>query len=72
MATLQTIRAKVHNATASNKGQADIDTYSILHEIIDDVRDSYRVALSNMGAVDVVDQVDAVVDTYVTNYYGEE
>jgi hypothetical protein len=54
------------------RGQADVDMRRILHEIIQDVRHSTRLAMASAGIPEqTVIQVDAVVDNYVANHYAD-
>ena len=57
------------------KGQADIDPYTILWEIYDDIRDSFALALSSLavGMKDSdIEPILSVVDQYVSTYYGDD
>lgn len=55
------------------KGQADIDMYDVLWEILDDVRSSYRLAMKMHDFHDdYVEDVDKTVFDYIVNHYGEE
>ncbi len=52
-------------------GQADIDVFALVHEIIDDVRSSYRLAAQGTVDPDRFDEVETEVSDYIANHYDE-
>ncbi len=62
--TVQTPQALVQAFTDGVQGRADIDVGGVVHDIIADVVDSFRLA----GATD--EQV-ATVQDYIANHYGD-
>lgn len=54
------------------QGRRDIDMRAILHEIIEDVRESYRMAIAGETHQRVLDRIDNEVDDYLANHYGDD
>lgn len=54
------------------RGEADIDMVEVLWAIIDDIRDSYRLAMASAGVyAETSGEIEATVTDYVINNYGE-
>ena len=62
------------------RGQADVDMFGLLHEVIEDIQSSYRLAMEatrdqphNVDRIgmDIINEVEGTVSDYVTNHYGE-
>lgn len=54
------------------KGQADVDMRGILHAIIGDVVDSFRLALSDEVEPAIRQRVITEVEDYIANNYGDD
>lgn len=55
------------------QGCADIDTESIMWAIVEDIRDSYRLAMSVEGvSLSQALQVELTVSDYISNNYEED
>lgn len=58
---------------AGCRGVKDIDMNELLWEIIDDVRDSYRLAMHNAGVnTATASVVTTTVSDYLANHYSDE
>ena len=59
------------------KGQADIDPHDILWEIIEDIQDSYHLAMMTSSYMPghyrktVADEIKKEVSDYISNHYGD-
>lgn len=59
------------------RGEADIDMRAILWEVIEDVRESYGLAIKHERAISMYpddldfDSIEASVSDYLTNNYGD-
>lgn len=56
---------------AGARGTADTDMMAVLHEAFDDLRSSYRLALSDLLSPDDLALVEATVDDYLGNHWSE-
>lgn len=55
------------------QGRADIDTEIVMWAIVEDIRDSYRLAMSVEGVPpSQALQVELTVSDYITNNYEED
>lgn len=55
------------------KGLRDIDMHSILWEIIEDIQDSYLLAMERSGIVlPRRIQIEAIVSDYLASHYGDD
>ena len=62
--TVQTPQALVETFNIGIRGQGDIDVGDVVHDIIADIIDSFRLA-------GVTDEQLATVQDYVVNHYGD-
>jgi hypothetical protein len=54
------------------KGQADIAIHDALWEVIEDIQDSYRLAMEGAGLTAAqIEEVSGTVSGYVVNHYGD-
>ncbi|SIH22645.1 Uncharacterised protein [Mycobacteroides abscessus subsp. abscessus] len=67
--TPEHIRHDLENAVRA----ADLDTATkLVFELVDDIRDSYRLALRHEHIKpDVIGEVEATVTDYISNHYGD-
>lgn len=57
---------------AAAKGQADLSIRDLLWDVIDDIRDSYRIAMGAYIEDPTADKIQAVVDDYLSTHYGDD
>jgi hypothetical protein len=56
---------------AGCSGREDIDMHDVLWAILDDVRDSYSLAMKAAGVADtLVTEIAGTVEDYLANHYG--
>lgn len=53
-------------------GRRDIDMRAVMHEIIDDIRSSYKLALKGVVPDRVIEAIEQNMDDYVANHYGDD
>lgn len=58
--------------TMNGEASLDISTADVVHDILSDVRDSFRLAMRTAGVPPaIVAEVDSTVGDYILNNYGD-